>query len=124
LAALAELPGRLHHAADIVELGRLDAEDAVRVLAVVAFEEGLVIERIDLRRAAVHVQENDVADFRGMVEFAEAGALAERSTGARIVGEHDGQGDGAEAAAAAHEHFTTGKNGRHGEILGSTFVGH
>ena len=51
LAILAELPRRLHDLADVVELRRLDLEDAVRILAVVAFEHRLVVERIDLATA-------------------------------------------------------------------------
>src|SRR4051812_44640731 len=105
LAALAELPGRFHHAADVVELRRLDAKDAVRVLPVVAGEKRLVVKCVNLRRPAVHVQKNDVANLRRVMQFAQAGAVSERRVRIRIVGKQRGKSDGAKSAAAAPEHF-------------------
>ena len=50
--------GRLEHVADVVELRGLDLH--LDRLAVLAVEPRLGIERIDLRRPAVHEQEDDV----------------------------------------------------------------
>ena len=60
LAVPAELPRRLHHLADVGELRRLQlAHRLVRVLAVELLQQRLVVEGIHLRRAAVHVEEDD-----------------------------------------------------------------
>ena len=59
LAVAAELPGALEHIADVVEL-RWVGLDLDR-LSVLAIEPGLGVERIELRRAAVHKKEDDAA---------------------------------------------------------------
>ena len=57
LAVLAKLPGALEHVAHVVELGRVGLD--LDRLTVLAIEPGLGVERVDLGRPAVHVQEDD-----------------------------------------------------------------
>ena len=56
LAVLAKLPRASQHVADVVELRRVRLD--LDRLAMLAVEPGLGVERVDLRRAAVHEQED------------------------------------------------------------------
>src|SRR5262249_47254540 len=62
-----EAPRRRHHAADVVELRRFNLKNGVRITAMIALKQGLVIERIDLTDAAVHVKEDDILGARAMM---------------------------------------------------------
>ena len=62
LAVVAELPGAAEHVADVVELRRVRLD--LDRLAVLAVEPGLGVERIHLRRPAVHEQEDDAPGLR------------------------------------------------------------
>src|SRR5215831_16134207 len=67
LTAFAEFPRTSHHPADVVELRRLDLENAMRIAAVIFLQERLVIEGVNLRRSTVHVEKNYVASASGKV---------------------------------------------------------
>ena len=70
LAVLFELPGRLHDLADVVKLGGLKFADGFSgILPVVFFEGRFVVEGVDLRRAAIHVKEDDVLGLRSVVRL-------------------------------------------------------
>ena len=99
MPVLFEFPRRGHDLADVVELGRLDFEHGVRVAAGVPVEQRLGVERVHLRRAAVHVQKDDTAGRRGVVR-----------AGAGLVGQERRQGDGAEPVGAADEHVAAGEH--------------
>src|ERR1019366_4668910 len=98
LSMAAELPRRHHHLADVVELRRLDLKDAVRIAAVKAFQHRLMVERIDLADAAVHIEEDDVASAGRMVN----------ARGSLSFGEERREGDGAEAAGTGAQHVAAG----------------
>ena len=88
----------------------------------IALEERLVIEGVDLRGAAVHIKENDVANLRGVMEFAKLRAAAERPLGARFLGEHGRQRDRAESAAGGGKHLPAGEGLSHGRHARRAFA--
>ncbi len=100
LPVLAKSPGTFEHVAVVVELRRLDAE--ARRLTVLAIEARLGVERVDLARAAVHVQEDDAACLRREMR------LSRRHRawlGAALVEHQARERDGAEAIGAACQHL-------------------
>ena len=78
--------------------------DLVRVLAVILVEPRLGIERVDLRRPAVHVQEDDVLRLGRMMRGRRASDLPSSAS-------ERGEGDGAEAVGAVREHVAAGQRG-------------
>ena len=67
-AVLLKRPERLQHRPDVGELSRLNLpQDFLRSLAVVLVEHRLWVKRIDLRRPAVHVEEQHMLGLRGMM---------------------------------------------------------
>src|SRR5262249_14150311 len=99
-----KLPRGGHYPAHVIELRRLDLKDRMRIAPVIALEHRLVIKRIDLAHAAVHVQKNDVASVSGMMN-------AVRLRGA-VVGSKRCEGDGAEAAGTGAQHVAAGHGSR------------
>src|SRR5262249_29284674 len=64
LAVLLELPRAGEDLADVVELRRLDFHQLAGVAAVVLIQHRLGVERVDLRRPPVHVEEDYVLGLR------------------------------------------------------------
>jgi len=100
---LLESPRGLHHFADIVELGGFEFADRFsRVLTVELFEQGFVVEGVDMGRSAIHVEEDDVLGLRGVVGFFRGegiGGIVVRSLRGGLFAEEGGKGDGPESAS-------------------------
>ena len=81
-------------------------------LAVVLVEHRLGVERVDLRRPAVHEQVDDVLRLRREVRLLRRERVERRRRRGerRVVGEHAGEAEHAEAGAAAGEHVAAGKS--------------
>ena len=110
LAVLFERPGRLQHLADIVELGRLDLEDPVRILAMEFLQRRLRVEGVDLRGSSIHVEKYDPLGF--CRKMSDLRIERSRSSGGRLAGEHRRQGNATEAVSGLHQHFPTGRRRR------------
>lgn len=111
-AVLLEGPGGLHDLADVVELGRLEFADGLaRVLSVVFFQEGFVVEGVDVGRSAIHVEEDDVLGLGSVVGLLWGERIAWGVVGSLTVGaiaHEGGKGDGPESAGGLVEHLAAG----------------
>ena len=96
LAILLERPRRLQHLADVVELRR--SHLGLNRLPMLLGQSGLGIKRIDLRRPAIHIEEDDVIRFGGVMEF-----------GAGLGVQQISEGERAKAVSGTEEPVTTGK---------------
>ena len=110
LPVLTEVPRRLEHLADAVELGLLDPpHHPVRLLAVVLFQQGFVIKAVHLGHGSFHEQEDHAAGLGGnMGAGQDTGRRAgRRSERARPIGScHQGsQGQRAESVGGAAQEF-------------------
>ena len=96
-----ERPGRLENVAHIVELrGRRLHLDR---LTVFPGQSRLGIERVELRRAAIHEQEDDILGLGREVRQTDVGGCC--AAGPALLGQHAGQGDSAKPVGAAAQHL-------------------
>ena len=116
LAVLRELERRAHGRAGLA-LGAQIA--AGQRLAVILVQQRLGIERVDLRRPAVHEQVHDLLGLAGKVRrlgrqrsAAPPAVAARRAAQQPVGGQHAGQAQHAEAHAAAGEHLAAGERRR------------
>src|SRR5262249_36417127 len=87
----------------------------------------LGVEGVHLRRAAIHVEEEDALGLGLEVRLlgGQRVLVARRLGGRGALTEEGGQGDGAEAVGAAQEHVTAGQRGGleaaavHGSLRGA-----
>ena len=108
LAVLLELPGR---AEQLARLGELDPRlgEGER-LAVVALEEGLVVERVHVRRPPLHEEEDDPLRPRREVRGLRVQGVRRALGGRRLLGQQPGEGHRAEPGRGATERLAA----RHG----------
>ena len=101
LAVTPERPRRLERGSNIVELCRVDLRS--ERFAVLAVEQRLGVERVDLRHAAVHVEENDILRAGRVMRP----AWDERRPGPAEgrVGQQAAQRHGAKPGGAAPQHL-------------------
>ena len=108
--------GRGEHLADVVELRRRDLHPDV--LAVLAIQPRLGIERIDLRRPAIHIEEDHTAGLRFVVQLAQHAACAFDLLAVGRLAQQAGKSDCPKAPRAAREHLTA----RDGNVKSMTVV--
>ena len=101
-----ELPGRFQQLAIALAAG------LGRRFAVVALQRRLVVERIDVRRAALHEHEDHALGPRRKCGFLAASGCCFGGRGVGRLAEQAGEGQVAEAAGSGFEHFAAGEDGR------------
>lgn len=119
-AVLFEGPGGLHDLADVIELGGLELADGLAgILSVEFFEERFVVEGVDLRGTAVHVEEDDVLRLGSVVGFLGSegiGGVVVRRFGSGVFGEESGESHRSKSTSGLLEHVPAGEGSR-SEIL-------
>ena len=114
LAVGLKLPRARQHRADVVELRGVDLEERVRILAGMVLERRLWIEAVDLRHAAVHVEEDHARRPARMVQARQDTGRARPDVIAgherRVTSQKRRSRHGSEAAAACAEHLPAGQS--------------
>ena len=105
LAVLLEFPWAGECVANIVELSLFDLCRKRLTVSLVEFR--FRIERIDLRYASIHIQEDHAGDLWIVVRFARRKCRQiARGCGFRFVGKQRGQREGSEAVRCLLQHFS------------------
>ena len=108
LAVSLERPRRLESGAYVVELRRVDP--GRERLAVILVEPRLGVERVHLRHAAIHVEEDDVPGTRLVVRFARRKRRPRFAV--NRISQEAAQRHGTEAAGAAPQHLAAADRSR------------